>query len=72
MGHVLRDFFTGTFLVIAGVFLSIIALIILVVLGLFFHVIGILASGLFLVLLLFLSVWLVGYVYRKAREINRK
>ncbi len=72
MGHVLKDFITGSALVISGVFLSIIALLALFILGLIFHVIGILASALFFLLLVFFSIWVVGFTYRKIKELRRK
>lgn len=72
MAHVLKDFFAGTALVISGVFLSLIALLVLVILGLFFHIIGIFATAVFCVFLLFFSVWVVGFAYRKIKEMKRK
>jgi Flp pilus assembly protein TadB len=72
MGHVLKDFVTGTFLVTAGLVAGIAVLIIFFILGLFFHVLAIFASALFFVMLLGLAVWFVGFAYRKAKEIKKQ
>ena len=72
MGHVLKDFVTGTFLVAAGLVAGIALLILFFILGLFFHVLAILASALFFVVLLGLAVWFVGFAYRKAKEIKKQ
>ncbi len=72
MAHVLKDLMTGGAVIIAGVFLSLIAIIVLSILGLLFHIIGFVAMGLFFLFLFFFAVWLVGFLYRKIKEINRK
>jgi hypothetical protein len=72
MGHVLKDFVAGTFLVAAGLLAAVAVLILFFILGLFFHVLAFLASALFLVMLLAPAVWFVGFAYRKAREIKRQ
>lgn len=72
MAHVIKDFFTGTMLVIGGVFLSLVAVVVLFILGLFFHVVGILATGVFFLFLLFFSIWVVGFFYRKIKEMKGK
>ncbi len=72
MGHVLKDFVAGTFLVAAGLLAGIAVLIVFFILGLFFHILAFLASALFFVMLLVLAVWFVGFAYRKAKEIKRQ
>ena len=72
MGHVLRDFVAGTFLVAAGLVAGVAVLIVFFVLGLFFHVLAFFASALFFVVLLVLAVWFVGFAYRKAKEIEKQ
>ena len=72
MGHVLKDFVAGTFLVAAGLLAGIAVLIVFFILGLFFHIFAFLASALFFVMLLVLAVWFVGFAYRKAKEIQRQ
>ena len=72
MGHVLKDFVAGTFLVAAGLLAAVAVLILFFILGLFFHVLAFLASALFFVMLLVLAVWFMGFAYRKAKEIKRQ
>lgn len=72
MTRVLKDFVKGGVLVVAGIVFGCIALIVLFLLGLLFQVIGIFAVVLFFVFLFFFSIWLVGFLYRKIKEIKGK
>ncbi len=72
MAHVLKDVVTGTFLVAAGLVAGVAVLILFFILGLFFHILAILASVLFFVVLLGLAVWFVGFAYRKAKETKKQ
>jgi hypothetical protein len=72
MAHLIKDLATGTVLIIAGVCAFIVLSIVLFVLGIALHIIGAIASVLFFVALVVLSIWLVGFAYRKMREANRR
>jgi hypothetical protein len=68
MGALLKDFVTGSALVVAGIVVGAILLVILSILGFFLHILVVLASGLFFLAFLLFSIWMVGYVYRKMKE----
>jgi hypothetical protein len=67
MGQVLRDFMTGSVLVVGGIIAGVILLILLSLAGVIMHILALLASLLFSVAIIPLAVWMVGYVYRKTR-----
>ena len=71
MTQVLKDFLMGSTIVLVGMILSLAASVALFFLWLFFHVVGILAWLFFFVFLLFLGLWLIGFLYRKAREMSK-
>ncbi len=72
MAHVLRDFLTGSTIIVVGMLLSLAASLVLLFLWIFLHLVGALAWVFFFVFLVFFSVWLIGYVYRKFREMGNK
>jgi hypothetical protein len=72
MAHVIKDLATGTVVIIVGICAFIALSIVLFVLGIALHIIGAIASVVFFVALVFLSIWLVGFAYRKIKETNRK
>ena len=72
MGHILRDFFAGTALVVLGMVLSLAAFLILLVFGIFFKVLTLFAALFFFIFLFFFVVWLIGFLFRKAREMSGK
>ncbi len=72
MGHVMKDFVAGTFLVAAGLMAGAAVLIVFFILGLLFHVLAFVASGLFFLVLVASAVWFVGFAYRKAKEIKKR
>jgi hypothetical protein len=70
LAQVVRDFFRGSLIVLIGTIGSLIGLILLLILWVFFHVLGgILVIFLFL-FVVFFSVWLIGYAYRKMKELK--
>ncbi len=72
MAQVLKDFLTGSTIVLLGMFLSLAASIALLLFWIFFHVVGILAWLFFLVFVILFAVWLIGFLYRKIREMKKK
>ncbi len=72
MGQTFNDIVTGSVLVVAGLVAGVVLFAALTVLGILLHIIGILVSGLFFVLLILFCVWFVGFIFRKARERKRE
>ncbi len=72
MAHVIKDLATGTAVIIIGICAFILLSIALFVLGIALHIIGAIASVVFLAALVFLSIWLVGFGYRRIKVMNRK
>lgn len=68
MKDIVRDFFAGSLIIAAGFIASLLLLIILGVLWVVFHVLGAIFVAVFFVFLFFAAVWLVGFLYRKARK----
>jgi hypothetical protein len=68
MGRALRDFMTGSVLVVGGIIAGVTLLILLSLAGFIMHILALLASMLFSVAIILFCIWMVGYVYRKARE----
>jgi hypothetical protein len=66
MAHIMRDFFTGSLIIVAGTFLSFVAFLIFLILWVFFHILGLFVWFFFYLFLLFLVIWLVGFLFRKA------
>jgi len=68
MSHILKDFLTGSAILIAGIVISFAAFIILLFLWIFLHILGAFV-WIFLIVFLFLAgIWLIGYAYRKIKE----
>jgi hypothetical protein len=72
MTRVLKDFLMGSTIVLVGMILSLAAAVALFFLWLFFHLVGIFAWFFFFVFLFFLGLWLIGFLYRKAKEMTKK
>jgi hypothetical protein len=72
MGHILRDFFAGTAIVVLGMVLSLAAFVILFIFGIFFKVLTLFTALFFFLFLFFFTVWLIGFLFRKVRETNKK
>jgi archaellum biogenesis protein FlaJ (TadC family) len=72
VAHVLKDLLMGSTIVLAGMLLSLAASIVFLILWLFFHLLGPLLCVFFFIFLFFFALWLIGFVYRKARETVKK
>jgi hypothetical protein len=72
VGQTLKDIVTGSVFVAAGLVAGSVLFVALAVLGILLHLIRILVSGLFFVLLTLFCVWFVGFIFRKARERGAK
>jgi hypothetical protein len=68
MAHVLRDILTGSTIVVLGMLLSLVASIALLIIWVFFHIVGPLAVIFFFIFLFFVALWLIGFGYRKLKE----
>ena len=72
MAHLLKDFLMGSTIVVLGMLFSLVASIVLLILWVFFHLLGILACVFFFIFLFFFAIWLIGFLYRKIRETGKK
>ncbi|MGD0229935.1 MAG: hypothetical protein ABSC19_06180 [Syntrophorhabdales bacterium] len=70
MAHVLKDVVTGSVLVAAGLLAGCVFLIAFTIIGIFLHILAILASVLFSLALFMFALWLVGFMYRKMKGIK--
>jgi hypothetical protein len=68
LAHILKDFFTGSLVIAAGLIISFLALLVLILLWIFFHILGALVWIFLLLFLFFGVVWFIGLMYRKIRE----
>jgi hypothetical protein len=72
MAHVLKDVFMGSTIVVAGMVVSLAAALLLLILWIFFHLLGVFVYVFFFVFLFFFALWLIGFLYRKARESSKR
>ena len=72
MTQVFKDFLTGSTIVFVGMILSLLASVALFFLWLFFHLLGALLCIFFFIFLFFFALWLIGFLYRKARELSER
>ena len=72
MAHVLRDFFTGSLILVALTLSALVGFILFLVLNIFFHIFGALVVVFFFIFLIFFAVWFVGFIFRKIREDRRE
>ncbi|MCX5816589.1 MAG: hypothetical protein NTX75_10185 [Proteobacteria bacterium] len=68
MSHIIKDFFRGSLILAAGIVLSFVIFIVLLILWIFLNILGALVWVFFVVFLFLTTVWLIGYIYRKIRE----
>jgi hypothetical protein len=71
VAYILRDLFAGSVIVAVGLVLSLAALILFLLLWIFFSILGALVQIMFYVFLFFAALWIIGYGYRKLKEGSR-
>jgi len=67
MSHIIKDFLTGSAILVAGILLSFAAFIILLILWIFLNILGAFVWVFFIVFLFLAAVWLIGYIYRSIK-----
>jgi len=67
MAHIIKDFFKGSLILVAGIVLSFAIFIVLLILWIFLNILGALVWVFFVVFLFLAAVWLIGYIYRNIR-----
>jgi hypothetical protein len=72
MAHILKDLLMGSTIVVVGMVLSLVAALVLLILWIFFHLLGGLLCVFFFIFLSFFGLWLIGFLYRKAKETSKK
>ena len=72
MAHILKDVLMGSTIVVVGMVLSLVAALVLFILWIFFHLLGVLMCVFFFISLFFFALWLIGFLYRKAKESSKK
>ena len=71
MAHILKDFFTGSLIIVILTIAAFLGFILFLILNIFFHIFGALALVFLFVFLIFFAIWLVGYVYRQLRQTEK-
>lgn len=68
MSHIIKDFFRGSLILVAGILLSFVIFIVLLILWIFLNILGALVWVFFVVFLFLAAVWLIGYIYRNIHD----
>ena len=68
MAHIIKDFFTGSLILVILTLAAFLGLILFFILNVFFHIFG----ALVIVFLFFFAIWLIGFFYRQLREAGKK
>lgn len=72
MAHLVKDFFTGSLIVVALAVAALLGSVLFFILNFFFHMFAAVALVFLFISLLFFTIWLIGYVYRQVREPAKK
>jgi len=67
MSHLIKDFLTGSAILISGIIISFAAFIVLFILWIFLHILGAFVWVFLIVFLFLAAIWLIGYIYRMIR-----
>ena len=68
MSHIIKDFFRGSLILAAGIVLSFVIFIVLLILWIFLNILGALVWVFFVAFLFLAAVWLIGYIYRNIND----
>ena len=71
MAHIIKDFFTGSLILVSLTLTAFLGFILFFILNVFFHIFGALVIVFFFIFLLFFAIWLIGFLYRKIRETGK-
>jgi len=72
MAHIIKDFFTGSLILVILTLAAFLGLILFFILNVFFHIFGALVIVFLVVFLFFFAIWLIGFFYRQLREAGKK
>jgi hypothetical protein len=72
MAHIIKDFFTGSLILVVLTLAALLGLILFFILNIFFHIFGVMIIVFLIVFLLFFAIWLIGFFYRQLREAGKK
>jgi hypothetical protein len=72
MAHILKDVLMGSTIVVLGMVVSLVAALVLLILWIFFHLLGALLCVFFVIFLFFFGLWIIGFLYRKTKETSKK
>ncbi len=72
MAHILKDLLMGSTIVVVGMVASLALALALLILWVFFHLLGLLVCVFFFIFLFFFVLWLIGFLYRKVREVGKR
>ena len=71
MANVIKDFFTGSLILVALTLAAFLGFILFLILNVFFHIFGALVIFFFIIFIIFFAIWLIGFLYRKIRETGK-
>lgn len=72
MSHIIKDFFTGSLILVVLLIASFLGFILFFILNFVFHIFGALVIVFLIVFLFFAAIWLIGYLYRQFKESGKK
>lgn len=72
MSHIIKDFFTGSLILVVLLIASFLGFIHFFILNIIFHIFGALVIVFLIVFLFLFAIWLIGYLYRQLKESGRK
>lgn len=72
MAHIIKDFFTGSLILVVLTLAAFLGLILFFILNIIFHIFGALVIVFLIVFLFFCAIWVIGFLYRQLREAGKK
>jgi len=72
MSHIIKDFFTGSLILVALTIAAFLGSILFFFLNIFFHIFGALAIFFLFIFLIFFAIWLVGFLYRQIIQTGKE
>ncbi len=68
MSQIIKDFLRGSLILVAGVILSFVIFIVLLILWIFLNILGVFVWAFFIIFLILAAVWLIGFIYRNIKQ----
>lgn len=72
MANIIKDFFTGSLILVVLPIAALLGFILFFILNIFFHIFSALATAFLIISLVFFAIWLIGFLYRQLRDSEKK